>query len=104
MSLDFYLTEVKPTEVFEINITHNVGRMASKAGIYEALWCSEGNKAKDILPYLIVGLAYMAQHSRSFAEHEAENGWGTYPQFIAFVEKVARACAEHPEAEINISK
>lgn len=27
------------TEVYSANITHNLGRMAREAGIYEALWC-----------------------------------------------------------------
>lgn len=37
MSLDVSLMEVKPTEVFWSNITHNLGKMAKAAGIYEAL-------------------------------------------------------------------
>ena len=38
MSLDVYLTATVPTTVFDANITHNLGKMAGEAGIYEALW------------------------------------------------------------------
>lgn len=41
MSLDVYLTAVRPTEVFSANITHNLGEMADKAGIYKACWRPE---------------------------------------------------------------
>ena len=35
MSLDVWLVEVLPTEVYSANITHNLNRMADEAGIYE---------------------------------------------------------------------
>ena len=42
MSLDIDLIDPTSTykthALFETNITHNLGKMASKAGIYEALW------------------------------------------------------------------
>lgn len=38
MSLDVSLSMVRPTEVFEANITHNLNKMAAEAGIYQALW------------------------------------------------------------------
>ena len=37
MSLDVYLTAVRPTTVYESNITHNLGKMAAAAGIYSEL-------------------------------------------------------------------
>lgn len=33
MSLDVTLTKTKPTEVFWANITHNLNKVAEKAGI-----------------------------------------------------------------------
>lgn len=41
MSLDVYLTATRPTEVCALNITHNLGRMAKEAGIYQHLWRPE---------------------------------------------------------------
>ena len=41
MSLDFYLSyemDGNVVWVFDANITHNLGKMAGKAGIYDALW------------------------------------------------------------------
>lgn len=43
MSLDVYLSKEVTEErtVFSANITHNLGEMADKAGIYKALWRPE---------------------------------------------------------------
>ena len=41
MSLDIDLIETSPHSVFDANITHNLGKMAGEAGIYEALWHPE---------------------------------------------------------------
>ena len=62
MSLDFYLQyecDGNEITVFDRNITHNLGKMADKAGIYYALWRPEEKgrtKASELVPVLEKGL------------------------------------------------
>ena len=99
MSLDFYLEVVRPTAVYESNITHNLSRMAREAGIYEALWSSEQFKtAAELIPILNKGISAMENDPARFKVHDAKNGWGTYEQFLPWVRQVLVACVENPEA------
>lgn len=131
MSLDVYL--IDPTATYETeslysaNITHNLGEMASHAGIYEALWrphrlikgynipekeyeaeyrFEKENKviAKDIIPILEIGLARLKSDPDYFKKYNASNGWGMYEHFIPFVEKYLEACKEYPDAIIKTSR
>lgn len=107
MSLDFYLTETKPTEVFWINITHNLAKMADECGIYEALWRPNENNykyAKDIIPNLKNGLNKLKTNPDFYKTFNASNCWGTYENFVSFVEQTLKACVENPDAEIRVSR
>lgn len=140
MSLDVYLsrkrwisydegkthTEEKE-EVYWANITHNLGEMASEAGIYEALWrphrlrseyaIADGNydaewefennvaiKASEIIPILEKGLSDLKARSEYFKQFDSSNGWGLYVHFVPFVEKYLEACKEYPESIIEVSR
>jgi len=107
MSLDFSLNKVQECEIFSINITHNLTEMASKAGIYYALWRpeEEGYKdAKDIIPVLEKGLKDLKERPEYFKQFDAENGWGTYEHFVPFVEEVLNACKKDPDSIIYVSR
>jgi len=107
MSLDVSLYETSPHCVYDANITHNLGQMASKAGIYEALWRPEeiGAKyAKDIIDILFEGLKDMKARREYYEQFNAENGWGLYENFVPWIEKYLNACMEHPDAEIRVSR
>lgn len=127
MSLDFCLKKPEPEIRYEecphccgkgrvpvdgaaydsFNITHNCGNMAVWAGIYMALWYPEeieAKKAKDIIPLLEAGVKRMEDNPEECANREAKNGWGTYDAFLPWVRKVLKACKEHPEAEIEVSR
>lgn len=111
MSLDVSLkdpTATYDTEyLYDANITHNLGTMANKAGIYYALWRPDekGWKlAKDITPILEKGLADLKARPVYFQKFNAENGWGLYEHFVPFVEKYLEACKEYPEAVIAVSR
>lgn len=41
MSLDIYLESSDPSFWWSANVTHNLGKMAAAAGIYEAMWRPE---------------------------------------------------------------
>ena len=110
MSLDFYLSyknDGSYHEVFERNITHNLGEMAEKAGIYKVLWRPDENgfkKAKDIIEILEKGLKKLKNNPKRFRKYDSENGWGIYDHFVPFVEAVLEACKEYPNAIIGVSR
>lgn len=107
MSLDFTLSRVQETMVFDTNITHNLGKMASECGIYIALWRPEEANykiASDIISSLENGLRSLKENPKHYKQFDAENGWGTYEHFIPFVEEVLKACKEYPDAIISVSR
>lgn len=114
-------------DVYWANITHNLGEMASEAGIYEALWrpyklrydykefelyadteyefeekCLI--KAEDIIEVLERGLADLKARPDHFETFNSPNGWGMYKHFVPFVEKYLNACKEFPETIVKVSR
>lgn len=107
MSLDVYLTAMRPTEVYWANITHNLNRMADEAGIYEALWRPEEigiTKAGELIEPLSIGLEKLKADPEHYEQFNSPNGWGTYEHFVPFVEKYLEACKENPDADVNVSR
>lgn len=126
MSLDFFLytrSEQRPCEctcghrhtserdeyVADFNITHNLGRMAAEAGIYICLWRPEEHDppittAAQCIPFLRAGVEAMRARPDDFSPLSAEDGWGTYDQFVPWVERVLAACEETPAALVRVSR
>jgi hypothetical protein len=138
MSLDVYLIRKKwisydagktlteeDEAVYDANITHNLGKMADEAGIYEALWrphrlregynIPEGDynaeyevedrceiKAKELIDRLEKGLADLKERPEHFETFNSPNGWGLYVNFVPFVEEYLNACKEYPDAIIVV--
>lgn len=98
-------SEKKAEELFTANITHNLGKMAEEAGIYQACWRPEeinATKAKDILPLLQKGYADLVSRPDHFRKFDSPNGWGTYDGFLPWVKEYMEACAKFPEATIYV--
>jgi len=113
MSLDVSLyikvdtggNELHQVELFDANITHNLGNMANAAGLYDALWCpDESGRAGDILPALVNGYNELKNNPNKYKKLDPDNGWGTYDGLLSFVESYMAACDKHPSACIWISK
>ena len=122
MSLDVYLQSATPTkkecvhcgseyeereELFWQNITHNLGTMADKAGIYEALWRPEEigiTKASELIPIIEKGLADMKVRPEYYEQFNASNGWGLYKHFVPWIKKYLEACKKYPDAVIRVSR
>jgi hypothetical protein len=107
VSLDVYLTAVRPTCVFSSNITHNLNRMATEAGIYKHLWRPEEigiTKASQLVEPLRAGLALMKSDPARFRAFSADNGWGTYDQFLPWIEEYLMACEANPDATVEASR
>lgn len=110
MSLWIYLnypTATYNTEpLYEANITHNLGEMADKAGMYYALWHPDQigmKRAKEIIPIIESGLEKLKEQPEYFKQFNSPNGWGMYEHFIPFVEKYLEALKEYPESVIETS-
>ncbi|NBL00489.1 MAG: hypothetical protein EOM50_21295, partial [Erysipelotrichia bacterium] len=113
-----YEAEVNET-LYSDNITHNLGRMAEQAGIYEALWrphrlrsdynirqadftaedefeASVTIRAKDIIHFLEKGLEDLKKRPNYYEQFNSPNGWGLYKHFVPFVERYLNACKQYP--------
>lgn len=92
------------TRVYSANITHNLGKMAAQAGIYEHLWRPEEvgiTKAKDLIRPLQEGLADLREHPEAFKRCNPKNGWGNYEGLVAFVSDYLEACKKYPDAKVS---
>ena len=118
MSLSVYLHEDKRCPhcnevlesdelLFNSNITHNLNKMATEAGIYFHLWRPDEidiTHARDLIDPLTEGLNKMKDDPEKYKEFNSPNGWGMYKHFIPWIEKYLNACIEHPDAKIVISR
>jgi hypothetical protein len=107
MSLDVMLTAVRETTVFDANVTHNLNRMADEAGIYKHLWRPEEigiTKAAQLIEPLHAALVLMRADPARFEALNPENGWGSYEDFVPWVEAYLRACEENPDATVAVSR
>jgi hypothetical protein len=94
-------------EVYWRNITHNLGEMASTAGIYKELWRPEEigiTTAEQLIIPLSIGLDLLIRDPEHFKQLNPPNGWGDYEGFVGFVSDYLRACKENPEAEVHVSR
>jgi hypothetical protein len=111
MSLDVMLVtkDVDGNEihVYDANITHNLGKMAAEAGIYQALWRPEEqgwSVASQLIPTVELGLSKLKSDPEYFKKFDAFNGWGLYEHFVPFVEKYLDALKKYPSATITVSR
>jgi hypothetical protein len=94
-------------EIYSANITHNLGRMASEAGVYMALWRPDEigiTHAHQLIPLLREGLALLQGDPDKFQQFNPSNGWGDYDGLVQFVENYIRACEAHPDAVVGVSR
>jgi len=98
-------TQTGGGEVFSANITHNLGKMASEAGIYKHLWRPDEigiTKARELIEPLTDGLALMQTDPDRFEALNPENGWGSYDGFVPWIAKYLEACRTYPDADVSV--
>ena len=99
------------------NITHNLGKMASRVTIgtggadttlYMVCWRPEEIFERPttdlILPALIQGIEYMIEHRKELLQYNSPNGWGTYEGFMKFLLNYKQACEDNPDCEIEVGR
>jgi hypothetical protein len=102
MSLDLTLSK----DVYSCNITHNLNKMAKEAGIYKALWHPEEVgvwRAEDLIPILTPAIADMKNRPEYYKQFNSPNGWGTYDNFIRFLDELLEMCNVFKTAKIEVS-
>jgi hypothetical protein len=126
VSYDKKKFSVENEELFWANITHNLGKMADAAGIYEALWRpyrlhkdykhfdiddEEYNfedsvtiYAKDIIDIVETGLRKMKDDPDYFIKFNSPNGWGSYENFVPWIERYLEALKKYPESKVIVDR
>ena len=113
MSLDVDLMVIQPVSIFSLNITHNLGKMASEVKLsngktlYDILWRPDEHgyyTAEDISELLDEGFNILLSDPEKFKQYNPENGWGEYDGLVNFVYSYLNACLDTPNAELNISR
>jgi hypothetical protein len=92
-------------EVYSANITHNLAKMASEAGIYRHLWRPDEigiERAEQLIGPLETGLTLLESDPDRFKKLNPENGWGTYEGLIHFVRDYLEACRNYPSATVSV--
>jgi len=112
MSLDIYLYEdwchhcERGDRVYWANITHNLTLMAEAAGIYGVLWRPGENgikTASQLIEPLRKGISAMKADPDRYETYNSPNGWGTYANFLPWLEELLKACEENPNTRVRVS-
>lgn len=110
-------------EVLHINITHNLGKMASKVPIsfykdndrkdtnlHHIMWTpeevfteKEKIKLNNVVEPLMIGFDYLISHEKELCKYNPENGWGHYDYLVYCLPMYIRACYKWPNAILEIS-
>lgn len=102
------------------NMTSNVGGMYARAlpGLYEGggryggfgesnpragLPGLSGLRCRDAAPILRAGIEAMHAEGDAMRAMEPSNGWGSYEGALAYLCRVAAACAEHPDGVLAVN-
>ena len=113
-------------ELYRANITHNLGKMAEAAGIYDALWrpyrlhkdykhfdIYEEEMAfedavsiysSDIVDIVEKGYKKLKSKPLYYSKYNSPNGWGMYEHFAPWVEKYLKALKKYPDAKVLVDR
>jgi hypothetical protein len=91
--------------VFTDNVTHNLGPMARAAEVYDVLWAPEENgytTARSLIKPIREGIFRLRTDPSRFRSLDAPNGYGTYDNLLAFMERYLQACVASPQATVRV--
>ncbi len=99
------------------NITHNLGKMAAEANLYEPLWrpyklfnMTDDDEydaiilAEDILEHVEKGFEELKSNPKKYKSYNPDNGWGTYESLISFTQKWIKCLKKFPQARVMSSR
>ena len=94
-------------EIFDVNITHNLTRMADVAKIYGVMWRPDENGIKtaaDCIPAMAAGVVFMEANREMLEQYNPSNGWGSYEVLLQVATEILTACRENPDAIVGASR
>lgn len=98
---------VSDAEIYTANITHNLATMADQVGLYNPLWRPHAvnvTHAKHLIEPLRAGIATLKNEPARFEELSPPNGWGSYENFVPWLEKLLVACEAWPSAAVQVTR
>ena len=104
MSLDISFRKTTEVEVFESNITHNLGKMATELGVYALIWRHEESgveSAACLLGPVAAAIDELRTRPEHYDQFDAANGWGTRVHMMKFLQEIQSAAREHPDATVH---
>lgn len=109
MDIDVGTEELHRVYLYELNITHNLNKMAASCGLYNFMWNAEvtiGNEgtAQDLIKGLTVGVEELKSNPDKYLKDSPANKWGTYDAFCDVAEDFLEACKRYPEAKVSVSR
>lgn len=93
--------------LFHANITHNLGKMAEVAGIYQTLWRPDEigiTQAAQLVSPLAAGLGKLISDPEGYRRLNPSNGWGNYEGLLDFVSRYLAACEQWGTAKVRVSR
>ena len=99
--------DTEDSTVFSANVTHNLGEMADAAGIGDTLWSPNEigiTKAHQLIVPLSIGLTKLKNDPEAFKRFNPANGWGSYDDFVPWIEEYIAACVKWPDATVRVSR
>lgn len=95
--------EMDPDRAARIKEQADAGNYHGAGGAYEI----EGEVtiyARDLIGPLTAGLERLRADPAKFEALNPDNGWGSYANFVPWVERYLMACREYPDAEVVVSR
>jgi len=91
-------------ELFSANITHNVIPMWRKAGVFDAIYESDGKRASDYIEALRAGVADFEKNYPEYEKLNSPNGWGLAEDALPWLRKVLAAFENNLDGYIRVSR
>lgn len=81
--------------------------MAEACGIYNVLWHGDEHgitKASQLIAPLEMAIAKLRSDPSKFKKFDDPFRWGTYDDFVPWLEKVLEYCKHYPDATVEFSR
>lgn len=115
MGLDISFKRVEYIDTHNLNITHNLNKMAETVvfpdghNLYQVLWRPEEVFNDKIIGKVMLRYLYSAQlilwsDPEKFKKFNPENGWGSYDTLNRFLTDYIKFCQQYPDYEIEVSR
>ena len=95
---------VHDVEVYTCEITHNLGNMAQRIGVYKHFWRQEElgiDRAYQLKLPLRWAIDELTVRRNYYKQFEPSNKWGTVEEFIKWMVDLLGYCSENPEAKVS---